>query len=55
MKNKDFLLFAVSAVALGAFMLIPYAAGYTVDADFPGIAFCQGWIQAGENFIASLH
>lgn len=55
MKNKDMLLFAVSAVAIGAFMLIPFASGYTVDADFPGITFCQEWIKAGENFIASLN
>ncbi len=51
MKNKDLVFYAVSTVALGLFMLMPLANGFTIDADFPGVAFCMEWIKAGENFV----
>ncbi len=53
MKNKDLVFYAVSTAAIGLFMLIPFASGFSISTDFPGMAFCMEWIQAGENFVVS--
>lgn len=50
MKNKVLAFYVISALCLGLFMLLPMATGYTFDGDFPGLAFCQEWIGAGERF-----
>jgi len=54
MKKKDLVFYAVSALSLTLFMLLPLASGLADTGDFPGQALCRDWIMAGERFVASL-
>ena len=51
MKNKDLVFFAVSALALGLFMLMPLAGDISFSESIPGFAFCQEWFSAGEQYV----
>ncbi len=53
MKNKDLVFFAVSALALGLFMLMPFAGDISFGEGLPGFAFCQEWFEAGEKYVLS--
>lgn len=53
MKNKDLVFYAISALSMCLFVLLPVAAGFSLGDDFPGISFLQEWIKSGEQFVSS--
>ncbi|GJM14662.1 MAG: hypothetical protein DHS20C12_30650 [Pseudohongiella sp.] len=51
MKNQDRMFYTITALIVGLFAIVPFATGLSIGEDFPLLALCKEWIDAGERFV----